>query len=184
MKLPSLLDDLFENAPRSPGERSRRWEATRRAVASTAPHVLSGGIACLCARDLRIVTTAIDLHFFHTAFQATFDYRNDIQFAWRIDERCPAGEASTEQHSGPDGDLFEFVLHRRVASTLLDRHLADIHSLDGGRCRDAVDLVLLILARCMLRVVSVLYAPRSNAIESFHLELLGRLLPLDPVNSE
>ena len=63
-------------------------------------------------------------------------------------------------------------------------HLDHLRSLDGGLCRDTLDLVLLILARCMLHAAAMIHAPRPSAIEPVQVELLDRLLPLEAVNSE
>jgi hypothetical protein len=179
MKLPSSLDDLVESAARSPGERARRWEAVRRAVGVVSPHVLAGGLARLRPRDLRIAFNAIDLHLFHAAYQAVFENERDARFAWSIDEDESRSEAMIEHHSSECGDLFEFVFHRRRVAEVVDEHIDLSPTLDGTPSRDALDVVLIILARCMLRAVAIVEAPTMRAVEKLHLALLERLLPVE-----
>lgn len=181
MKLPRSLDDLFENAAGSPGERSRRWEELRRACATITRRVTLGGIPGLRVHDLRGLSAAIDLHFFHAAYRASFDRQGGVRLAWRIEESASPFEVTTEHYRGPRGDRFDFVLFRPELAALVDRHLDHLRSLDGGRCRDVLDVLLLILAGCMLNAAAMIHAPCPSAIEPVHLELVNRLLPLELV---
>lgn len=184
MTLPDSLDDLLESSARSPGERARRWEAVRRAVGVVSPHVLAGGIARLRPRDLRIAFAAIDLHLFHAAYQAVFENERDARFAWSVDEDpCPA-EAAIEHHSSEDGDLFEFVFFRRRLAEVVERHMDLSPTLDGTPSRDALDVVLIVLARCMLRAVAIVEASTRRAVDPLHVALLDRLLPVEPAKAE
>jgi len=179
MKLPTSLDDLLESAARSPGERARRWEAVRRTVTTVSPHVVVGGLARFRPRDLRICFAALDLHLFHAAYQAVFENERDAKFAWSIDEDEGLGEAKIEHHSSEFGDIFEFVFHRRRVAEVVDEHIALSPTLDGTPSRDALDVVLIILARCMLRAVAIVEAPTMRAVGVLHIALLEGLLPVE-----
>jgi hypothetical protein len=184
MKLPESLDDLLESAASSPGERARRWEAVRRAVGVVSPHVLAGGLPRLRPRDLRIAFTAIDLHLFHAAYQAVFENERDARFAWSIDEDPCPGEAMIEHHSSEGCDVFEFVFYRQRLAEVVERHIDMSPTLDGTPARDALDVVLIILARCMLRAVAIVEGPTMRAVQKLHLALLDRLLPVEKAKAE
>ena len=179
MNLPDCCDDLLRSAPKSVGERARRWSAVRRAVAVVSPHLTAGGIPALRPRDLRIAFLAIDLHYFHAAYRALFEDERDVGFAWSL---CPddcGDDAVVEEHPGPEGSVLELILDSRRLAAAASNEGRRIAAIDGKMTDDALDVVLIVLARCMLHAAAIVASETPRAIDRLLDELLRRLLPAE-----